>query len=371
MTSRERVLAAINHKEPDYLPMDLGSNVSAGISGMAYANLKEYLGIKEGHTRIYDVVQQVAQPEECVLDLIGADALDVGRVYNEKDSDWYDVTLSNGKTGQWPAWFRPTVNAEGGYDVVKDGVLIARMPKGGMCFDQMIFPYKEDYPDNFDDLDHAHRFIEGEGGKYLHDAYQKAGFQGLATFGLGFRELSNNKKEIKTIADMKGLTIRGYSTIQIAAWQAIGATPTSTDWNELFVSMQQGLLDGQEAAFSTINDFSFYEVQKYITVTDHVFTCDHVLADLTWYNGLGEEDRALIDSAMQTAYEWQKQAYQEDLQNLEDRFVNEYGITVTYLDDSVKAEMSEKMAEATKSEIIKICGQEIYDKVQEYVEAVR
>ncbi len=223
----------------------------------------------------------------------------------------------------------------------------------------------------FDDLDHAHRFIEGEGGKYLHDAYQKAGFQGLATFGLGFRELSNNKKEIKTIADMKGLTIRGYSTIQIAAWQAIGATPTSTDWNELFVSMQQGLLDGQEAAFSTINDFSFYEVQKYITVTDHVFTCDHVLADLTWYNGLGEEDRALIDSAMQTAYEWQKQAYQEDLQNLEDRFVNEYGITVTYLDDSVKAEMSEKMAEATKSEIIKICGQEIYDKVQEYVEAVR
>lgn len=60
MTSRERVLAAVNHKEPDYLPMDLGSNVSAGISGQAYANLREHLGIKEGHTRIYDVVQQVA-----------------------------------------------------------------------------------------------------------------------------------------------------------------------------------------------------------------------------------------------------------------------------------------------------------------------
>ena len=88
MTSRERVMAAVNHKEPDYLPLDLGSNVSTGISGQAYANLKEYLGIKEGHTRIYDVVQQVAQPEECVLNLIGADALDVARVYNEKDSDW-------------------------------------------------------------------------------------------------------------------------------------------------------------------------------------------------------------------------------------------------------------------------------------------
>lgn len=223
----------------------------------------------------------------------------------------------------------------------------------------------------FDDLDHAHRFLEGEGGQYLRDAYQKAGLQGLATFGLGFRQLSNNKKEVKTIADMQGLTLRGYSPIQIAAWQAIGATPTSVDWNELFVSMQQGLLDGQEAALSTINDFSFYEVQKYVTLTDHVFTCDDILADKVWYEGLNAEDKALVDDAMQVAYEWQKQAYQDDLKNLEEKFTNEYGMTITTLDDSVKAEMAEKMAAATKDEIIKVCGQEIYDKVQGYVEAAR
>lgn len=63
MTPRERVMASINHQNPDSLPMDLGSNVSAGISGMAYGKLKEYLGITTGHNRIYDVVQQVAQPE--------------------------------------------------------------------------------------------------------------------------------------------------------------------------------------------------------------------------------------------------------------------------------------------------------------------
>lgn len=223
----------------------------------------------------------------------------------------------------------------------------------------------------FDDLDHAHRFLEGDGGKYLHDAYRKADLQGLATFGLGFRELSNNKKEVSTIADMQGLTLRGYSTIQIAAWQAIGATPTSVDWNELFVSMQQGLLDGQEAALSTINDFSFYEVQKYVTLTDHVFTCDDILADVAWYDGLSAEDRALVDDAMQSAYEWQKKAYQDDLKNLEDKFVNEYGMTVSHLDDSVKAEMAQKMAEATKAEIIKVCGQEIYDTVNGYVESAR
>ena len=100
MTPRERVMASVNHQNPDSLPMDLGSNVSAGISGMAYGKLKEYLGITTGHNRIYDVVQQVAQPEIQVLDIIGADVLDVGRVFNTEDSNWYDVTLSNGVAAQ-------------------------------------------------------------------------------------------------------------------------------------------------------------------------------------------------------------------------------------------------------------------------------
>ena len=154
MTSRDRVMASINHKNPDYLPMDLGSNVSAGISGMSYAKLKKYLGIERGHTRIYDVVQQVAQPEIEVLDIIGADVLDVGRVYNTDDSDWYDVRLSDGSVAQWPSWFRPIHNADGSYDYFdSEGTKIARMPNGGMCFDQTYFPYVEDYPASFDDLD--------------------------------------------------------------------------------------------------------------------------------------------------------------------------------------------------------------------------
>ena len=115
MTPRERVLASINHQNPESLPLDLGSNVSCGISGQAYGRLKEYLGITTGHNRIYDVVQQVAQPEIQILDIIGADVLDVGRVYNAADEDWYDVTLSGGIPAQWPAWFRPVQNPDGSY----------------------------------------------------------------------------------------------------------------------------------------------------------------------------------------------------------------------------------------------------------------
>ena len=55
MNSRERVMAAIDHKEPDYVPLDLGATPSSGISAIAYNNLKKHMGITDGHTRVYDV----------------------------------------------------------------------------------------------------------------------------------------------------------------------------------------------------------------------------------------------------------------------------------------------------------------------------
>lgn len=223
----------------------------------------------------------------------------------------------------------------------------------------------------FESLEHAHNFLEGDGGKYLNKAWTSIGVEGLATFALGFRELSNSVREVSTIEDMKSLTLRGYSTIQIAAWQAVGATPTSVDWGELFVSMQQGLLDGQESALSTINDFSFYEVQKYITMTDHVFTCDMLVASSAWLETLSDSDRAIIEEEIQNAYDWHKEAYQADLANMIEKFESEYGIVVTYPSDEVKAQMAEVMSAVTAEEIIKVCGQEVYDAVQGYVEAAR
>ncbi|MFV0466093.1 MAG: uroporphyrinogen decarboxylase family protein [Lachnospiraceae bacterium] len=155
MTSRERVMAAIAHKEPDYVPMDLGATPSSGISAIAYNNLKEHLKMTEGHTRIYDVVQQVVTPEMEILDCFGADVLDIGRAFNDRDEDWHDIELANGSTGQYPIWFRPQEKENGDKIVVdKDGIQIARMPVGATFFDQTYFPYQDDYPDDYSDLDY-------------------------------------------------------------------------------------------------------------------------------------------------------------------------------------------------------------------------
>ena len=91
MTSRERVLSSIRHVEPDRVPIDLGSTPSSGISAIAYEKLKTHMGFAGGHTRIYDVVQFLAQPEDEVIEALGVDVLDVGRAFNTSDSDWYDI----------------------------------------------------------------------------------------------------------------------------------------------------------------------------------------------------------------------------------------------------------------------------------------
>ena len=153
MTSRERILASIRHQEPDQVPVDLGSTPSSGISAIAYHNLKHYLGITKGHTRVYDVVQQLAQPEDMILERYGVDVLDIGRMFNDREQDWYDVTLPQGIPVQFPSWFRPAVRPSGAWDAyAADGTRIATMPVGATFFDQTYFPYQDDYPADYKDL---------------------------------------------------------------------------------------------------------------------------------------------------------------------------------------------------------------------------
>jgi len=147
MTSRERVLNAINHKESDRVPIDLGSNPSSGISAIAHDNLMNHLGWDDQPTLIYDVVQQLAQPGDKLIDLLGADIIDIGRAFNPKMSDWKQTIMANGRIGYYPNWFNPKKDEKGNWNSYhKDGTLIARMPEGATFFDETYFPFENGYP---------------------------------------------------------------------------------------------------------------------------------------------------------------------------------------------------------------------------------
>ena len=102
MTSRERVLAALNHVEPDRIPVDLGGHRSSGIAAIAYHHLRKHLGLPEKAVRVYDMVQQLAIIDEDVLDLFGVDVIEMGRGFLLDDGDWKPWILPDGTPCEIP-----------------------------------------------------------------------------------------------------------------------------------------------------------------------------------------------------------------------------------------------------------------------------
>jgi uroporphyrinogen decarboxylase len=174
MTKRERVLASISHRQPDRVPVDLGATPSSGISAIAYSRLRQALGVTHGRVRVYEVVQQVAQPEEWALERFGVDVVDIGRAFNADDADWYDIELPNGAAAQYPAWFRPERQPDGSWEASlmdpeggapgqargqKGRIAVGRMPAGGTFYDQAHFPWADGWPSELSRLDEAMRTV--------------------------------------------------------------------------------------------------------------------------------------------------------------------------------------------------------------------
>jgi len=150
MNSRERILAAIDHRESDRIPIDLGATPSSGISVVAHQNLIKSLGMGHLKTHVYDVVQEVVQPEMELLDHFGIDVLDVGRAFNQDPAYWHELELIKGYPGLYPKWFNPQRQKDNSWLAYNNqGEAIGRMPLGATFFDQTIFPYLDDYPRDY------------------------------------------------------------------------------------------------------------------------------------------------------------------------------------------------------------------------------
>ena len=143
MTSRERVMTALNHEEPDRVPIDLSGHRSSGISAVLYPRLRDEMGLPPKPVRVYDPVQQLAIVHEDVLDAFNIDTIELGRGFAEEDRYWADWTLPDGTPCQMPVWALP--EKEEGRWVMrsKSGRIIAHMTDGALYFEQTSFPFME------------------------------------------------------------------------------------------------------------------------------------------------------------------------------------------------------------------------------------
>lgn len=143
MNSRERVLAAINHREPDRIPIDLGGTRQSGIAASTYHQLKSRLGISTP-TRVYDLYQMLAEVERPVMERFGADVIGLNRpavAFGIENADWKPWKLFDGTPVEVPGGFEPVIEESGDLVLMRDGDAIARMPRDGYYFDRLeIYP---------------------------------------------------------------------------------------------------------------------------------------------------------------------------------------------------------------------------------------
>jgi len=141
MTSRERVLAALNHREPDRVPIDFSGHRSSGIAAMAYPKLRKFLGLSPKPIRVYDIVQQLAVVDEDVLDRFGVDTIELGRGFALDDDSWSPWILPDGTPCFVPSW-TPLEKDDGRWIIrSKTGKVLAHMPEGVLYFEQTYYPF--------------------------------------------------------------------------------------------------------------------------------------------------------------------------------------------------------------------------------------
>jgi len=129
---------------------------------------------------------------------------------------------------------------------------------------------------------------------------EKAGYRILATWENGFRQITNNLRAIKVPGDLKGIKLRvPKGKWRVRMFQAYGASPSAMGLSEVFVALQTGVMDGEENPLTQIYTSKFQEVQKYLSMTEHVYTPAYVVTSPRKFDALPEALRKQIQQAAQ------------------------------------------------------------------------
>jgi tripartite ATP-independent transporter DctP family solute receptor len=151
----------------------------------------------------------------------------------------------------------------------------------------------------------AYEVVRGEVGRMMADRFTKeTGIRVVMITDLGFRHITNSKRPITSPADLKGLKIRTQSNpLHLQGFKALGASPTPMSFAELFTALQQGVVDGQENPIFMTYIVKLYKVQKYLSLTGHLFSAGSFVMNNDFYKGLPEDIKSAIDKAAVTARE--------------------------------------------------------------------
>ena len=191
------------------------------------------------------------------------------------------------------------------------------------------------FPYLFDSREEAFKVLDGETGKKIFSGLDKQGIETFGTFDLGFRSMTNSKRPIVTPEDADGIRMRTLeSSVCVDSLGQLGIDAVSMSFSELFTALQTKAVDGQENPLFTIYNSRFYEVQKYLSLTEHFYpVCPVMVGKLMW-NKLSKEDAEIVREELYNMVDYERAVAGEELDKTLQQ-IEDAGMEVNTVDKSL------------------------------------
>ncbi|WP_059103279.1 DctP family TRAP transporter solute-binding subunit [Shouchella shacheensis] len=221
-----------------------------------------------------------------------------------------------------------------------------------------------DLPFLFEDEESAYEVLDGSIGDDLLMDLPDQNVIGLNYWENGFRQLTNNAREVNSVEDVSGLDVRTLeNSLHMDLWRALGANPTPINYTELYVSLEQGTVNGQENPVGNVTNDRFYEVQQYITRTDHIYNASVFMISKPFWDSLTAEEQEIMTAAADEARDHQRELNRQESEEGYG-FIEAEGMTVTELSEEERQEF----IDATRAVIdnyTKANGDELVNEILE------
>lgn len=217
-------------------------------------------------------------------------------------------------------------------------------------------------PYAYKSLEHMDEVASGEiGEKIKAQIIEKAQIRPLAYFARGPRNLTS-KRAIASPSELNGLKLRVPNVpLFVDVWKALGAQPTPMAFSEVFTSLQNGTIDGQENPLALIKSANFNEVQKFINKTEHVRSWIYLtISEITWAK-LSDDDKAAVQKAAQTAQAYERELFLEDETKLV-KVLTDRGMTFVDVDGAAFAASAKDAVLANVNDEIKPIVESLFAK---------
>src|SRR4030095_3102252 len=216
-----------------------------------------------------------------------------------------------------------------------------------------------DFPFLFGNAKEADAVVDGPFGQAMHKKLEEKGLVGLGYAELAFRQITNSKRPITKVEDVAGLKLRVIPNPINVDWvTALGANPTPLPFPELYAALEQKAVDGQENPVATIQGAKLYEVQKYMTLTNHQYNPQSVVISKKFWDGLSADEKKVVqDAATESAKYEREQSRAAASTILEDLKKN--GMQVTELSAAEVGKMRDKMKPVIAKHSASVGGAEV------------